>query len=272
MNNEMIRVAFMYDFDETLVKGMMQEASLFKKINVNNSSDFWLESNNFGKEHNADSACSYMFKLLDVAKKNGIDLTKKDFYESGKELKFFDGVETFFDRMNEYANSKGIELEHYVISTGNSEIIQGCKIFNKFKRVFACSYIFDENDRPVWISQVVNYTEKTQYIYRIRKNLLDDLYDSKKINEFVEDRDSLLPYVNMVYFGDGYTDVPSMKTITQKNGNSICVYTDKNYDNALNILKHGRVNFIAPADYSENSKIENICKNIIDKIALQNQK
>lgn len=265
-----IRVAFMYDFDETLMDGFMQNYGLIESLGMTND-EFWAETNNFAIAHNMDNTNAYLYKLVEVANRKGINLTREYLASFAKNLPLFGGVSTFFDRINEYAKQIGIELEHYVISTGNKEIIEATSIGSKFNRIFACEYCYNEEGNPVWVAHNVNYTTKTQYIYRIRKNLIDKLYDAKEINQFVQDRESLLPYSNMLYFGDGFTDVPSMKTLTTKGGNTICVYTQNTKQNAMSLLKEGRVNHIALANYGSGSKIEEICKTILNSIKLKTE-
>ena len=210
-----------------------------------------------------------------MIKEKKLKITKEVFQNQGEIIHFFEGVESWFKRINDYGKQYGIEVEHYIISCGLKEIIDGTKIAKEFKRIFACSFAYDEKtEEPIWASQAINYTSKTQYIYRVRKNKLDKLYDAYELNEYVEDRDSLLPYTNMVYIGDGETDVPCMKLVKLHGGNSICVYnpnSDKKQNIANKLFRDGRVNFIAKADYSENSKIELIMKDLIKKVALNNK-
>ena len=166
--------------------------------------------------------------------------------------------------------SLGLEIEHYIISCGTKEIIEGTSIYNQFKRVYACKFTYDDEGFPFWVSQLINYTSKTQYIYRIRKNKLDDFLYSHSLNEYVEDRSSLFPYSNMIYVGDGDTDIPAMKHIKNKGGHSICVYnpvSQRKLNIANKLFSDGRVNFVAP-DYSLNSRIDNIIKDIFKKIVL----
>ena len=130
------------------------------------------------------------------------------------------------------------------------------------------NYVYNNLNEPIWIANNVNFTVKTQFVNRIRKGLLDNLYDSIQVNEKFMDKSALIPYSNMVYFGDGFTDVPCMKVVSMNGGNSICVYTPKNKANAEHTLENGRATHIAPADYTENGRVDKICKNILEEIAL----
>lgn len=264
-------VALMYDFDGTLCPGFMQEYYLISKLNLSNE-DFWKQCNIFGTKHNMDNVLAYMYCVIHYSKMKNIPINYKGFLDQGKKITFFEGVETWFNRINEYGKSLGLNIEHYVISSGQKEIIQGSKIAKNFKRIFACSFAYNEEGNAFWPNQVVNYTTKTQYIFRIKKNALDNLYDQHAVNELVTDKDQLLPYNRMIYLGDGFTDIPCMKVIKDKGGNSICVYdpnTERSLKAAQKIFADERVNFYAPANYSEGSYLDGLIKMILNQIALE---
>lgn len=268
------RLAIMYDFDQTLAPGNMQEYAFIPNLKIS-ADDFWSASSEFAKQHNMDSILAYMYISIKMVKEKKLKIDRTEFSKQGELISFFEGVETWFERINEYGKNMGISVEHYIISCGLKEIIDGTKIAKEFKRIFACEFAYDpDTNEPIWAAQAINYTSKTQYIYRVRKNKLDKLYDSYELNEYIEDRSTLLPYTNMIYIGDGETDVPCMKTVKIYGGNSICVYNPKSEKKekiARKLFKDGRVNFIAPADYRENSKIDLIVKDLIKKIALSNK-
>ncbi len=268
------KVAIMYDFDETLAPGNMQEYAFIPNLKISKE-EFWKAASDFAKEHNMDSILSYMYMSIKLVKEKKLKISREEFFNQGKMITFFEGVESWFKRINEFGNSLGLEVEHYIISCGLKEIVEGTLIAKEFKRIFACNFAYDsETKQPIWASQAINFTSKTQYIYRIRKNQLDKLYDAYELNEYVEDRSSLLPYTNMIYVGDGETDVPCMKTVKIYGGHSICVYnphSEKKEKIAKKLFKDGRVNFIAPACYSENSKMDNIVKDLLKEIALKNK-
>lgn len=267
------KIAIMYDFDLTLSDGYMQNFDLMKEWDTD-VNEYWKITQEFAIKNNMDVILSNMYYMLRLCELKKIKPTKQLFVNSGKNIKLFNGVEDWFSRITEYGKSKGLEVEHYIISSGFREIIEGCPIANNFKRIFASSYIYDENDVAVWPCNVVNYTTKTQYIFRIKKQLLDDLWDGKDINDVV-DEDRKVPYANMIYFGDGETDIPCMKLLKDKGGNSICVYKP-NEENAKKtaqkIYDEKRVNYVLPADYSANSQIDETIKKIIDGIAKTDKK
>ena len=268
MTNKPVKVAFMYDFDLTLSPRTMQEFS-FQNLIGTTKEEWWADVNEFGKKHNMDGALSMMYKLITVTKQKGITLKRQDIVNLGKDIEFFEGVETFFKRMTDYAKTKGLELKHYIISSGLKEIIEGTKIAHNFDRIFASQFAYDENDIPFWPSQAVNYTTKTQYIYRVRKNAMDDLYNARSVNEYIECKDDLVPYSNFVYFGDGETDIPCMRTVSKKGGTSICVYApnSEKYKECRKLYLEHRSDYLAPADYREGTELDKICKMLLDKIA-----
>lgn len=268
MNKKPTKVAFLYDFDKTLSPRNMQEFS-FQDIIQTTKELWWDDVNKFNKKHNMDSALGMMFKLITVTKQKGIYLKRSDIVALGSDIEFFKGVKTWFSRINEFGESLGLEIKHYIISSGLKEIIEGTEIAHNFNRIFASEFAYDENDVPFWPSQAVNYTTKTQYIYRVRKNALDDLYNGSSVNEYIKNKEELVPYENMVYFGDGETDIPCMRTVSKKGGNSICVYDSDNqssYEECRKLYLEHRSDFLAPADYTEGSKLDVICKGILEKI------
>jgi hypothetical protein len=267
------KVAIMYDFDETLAPGNMQEYGFIPNLNID-ATEFWKECVALAKENNMDNILAYMYIMVKKAKDKKLSINKKEFFKQGEVISFFNGVETWFKRINDYGKKLGLVVEHYIISCGLKEILEGTSIAKEFKRIYACSFAYDDTNTPIWPSLAINYTSKTQYIYRIRKQQLDNLYDSYELNEYINDRSLLIPHSNMIYVGDGETDVPCMKIVKNEGGHSICVYnpnSEKKQKIANKLYHDNRVNFIAPADYSQNSKMESIVTSILDKIAIDNK-
>ena len=261
------RVVLMYDFDGTLAPGNMQEYSYMSDIVKMDKDVFWSKISKFGTKYNMDPILASMYGMLVVAEQKGTKLKRQDFVDMGKSIKLFPGVEEWFDRINEYGKSKGLEIEHYIISSGQKEIIEGTSIAKHFKKIFASCFCY-KNDIPFWPAQSVNYTMKTQYIYRIRKNAIEDLYDSHSVNSKVTG--DKIPYENMIYFGDGDTDVPSMMTLKLYGGKSICVYNPQEKgkrENCRKLYLDRRTDEYAKADYSEGGKIDRLVKYMLDKIA-----
>lgn len=263
-------VCLLYDFDGTLAPGNMQEFTFAPKLLQMEKNEWWDNVNEFGKKHNMDPVLSVMYKMISVAKEKGLSIKRDDFVQLGKDIKYFDGVETWFERINAYGKSLGLKVQHFIISSGLKEIIEGTSIAHNFKRIFASCYVYDDEGNAFWPGHAVNYSTKTQFIHRIRKNVLDDLYETKSVNRYLPDDKDLVLYENMIYFGDGETDIPAMKTISKKGGNAICVY-DPNKKSAETTSKKiyldKRADYLTKADWSENSELEQIVKSIFRKIA-----
>lgn len=262
---EKIKVALMYDFDKTLSPRDMQEFSFIPAVGFKDPTVFWKEVENFKNKNKMDSILAYMFMMLKKAEQADQPIRREDFVRLGKEVELYSGVEKWFDRINEYGASVGLEVEHYVISSGLAEIIEGTSIVDKFKKVYACKYCYNASGVAVWPATVVNYTTKTQYVYRINKGVLDETNDAD-LNRSTPENEKRIPFSRMVYIADGFTDVPCMKLVKQNGGKAIAVYNG-DATVAESLVSDHRVDFIAPSDYRENSKIDEIIKSILDHIA-----
>ena len=257
------KLALIYDFDKTLSPKDMQEFHYIQSLGYKNPVDFWIECDELAKENNCDGILAYMYLM---AKKNQ-NLTKKQLNEEGKYIKLYKGVDTWFKRINEYGKKHGIEVEHYVISSGITDIIMGTPIAKEFKKVYACTYVYDKDGKVLWPARVVNYTMKTQYLFRINKGVLLETND-EDLNKSTPESEKNIPLENMVYFGDGSTDVPSMKVVQQNGGTTIAVFGPgaSKKQKAVTLFNDKRADFAVKADYSENSKIEKIVQGIIDSL------
>ena len=256
------KLALIYDFDKTLSPKDMQEFHYIKKLGYDNPSDFWAECGEFSKKHNCDSILSYMY-LMAMKDSN---LTKQELINEGKYIKLYKGVDTWFKRINEYGKKHHVNVEHYVISSGLTDIISGTKIANEFKKIYACTYSYDDNGKVLWPARVVNYTMKTQYLFRINKGVLQETND-EDLNNSTPESEKYIKLNNMIYFGDGSTDVPSMKVVQQNGGTSIVVYGDiSKKEKAEKLHQEKRASFCVKADYSKGSKIEKIVEGIINTI------
>lgn len=267
-DNDWPIVAICYDFDKTLSPKDMQEFGLIPKLKCKAKS-FWKESNDMAKENGMDKILAYMKVIIDKANGLGdkVRIKREDFNELGKTIELFNGVESWFDRINAIAEGLKINVEHYIISAGLKEIIEGTSIADCFTQVYASEFYYNQYGVPCWPCQVVNYTSKTQYLFRISKNCLD-LSDEDKINDYIPQNDRRIPLKRFIYIGDSETDIPAMKIVKQGGGTSVGVYNpDKcNLERVKRLLKQERIDFLMPADYSEGSKIENIVKSVLEKI------
>lgn len=246
-------VALIYDFDKTLSPKDMQEYGYLPGIGMD-PDRFWGLCADFARSNHTDSVLTYMYMMKKMAQ-GELDLSRDKLKELGRDIEFFPGVETWFDRINRIGDENGVTVEHYIISSGLQEIIQGSAIGNKFKAVFAASFCYDENGQPLWPSTAVNYTNKTQYLFRINKGVFDVTND-RDLNAYMPEYLRRVPFTNMIYVGDGPTDVPCMKMTKQKGGYSIVVHAPGRTDAADDMLLQGRADFSVEADYSEGSEME----------------
>ncbi len=259
-------IAIMYDFDKTLCTKDMQEYTFIPNVKMT-AEEFWKESEALAKNKKMDRILAYMYLMLEKAHVAKMPISRTSFVEMGKDLEFFPGVEKWFGRLNRLGKELGISIEHYIISSGLHEIIEGSSIYNSFHEVFACEFLYDENNVACWPKNAVNYTTKTQFLFRINKGVLD-LSNDETLNKFTPEEDRRVLFRNMIYIGDGLTDVPCMKLVKTNGGYSIAVYKKGQKNKVEDLLLHNRVDFIEPADYSEGSELDSTVKDIICKMAM----
>ena len=262
-------IALLYDFDKTLCTQDMQNYSFIPSLGMA-PGDFWREANRFGEENQMDGILAYMYMMVRKSREKGVPLTRETLRDCGQHISFFPGVKDWFARISKFGELLGIEVEHYVISSGLREIIDGSEIADCFKEVYACEFFYDENGVPVWPKLAVNFTAKTQFIYRINKGVLN-VSDDKALNASMPDEHKRISFVNMIYIGDGLSDVPCMKMMRSYGGQAIAVYQDANRGAVEELLRKERVDFIYPADYREGSQLETTVKNILRKMAVSQQ-
>lgn len=263
-------LALMYDFDHTLSPRDMQEYAFIPELGMQ-AGDFWDLCQEVGERHNMDSILAYMYVMLVEARKRGMRLDREVFRRQGARVELFPGVESWFDRVNAYGDRLGFQVEHYILSSGQKEIIEGTPIADRFKMIYAAEYVYSETDgTPEWAAMAVNYTSKTQFIYRVNKGILD-VNDNTRLNEHTPHDMRRVPYTNMIYIGDGTTDIPCMKLVGTRGGHSIAVYNGQRTATVNDMLIHNRVQFVAPTDYREGSEIEKIVFGVFDSVAAESR-
>lgn len=267
-NEPKYRMAICYDFDKTLSPEDMQTFTLIPSFGIEKK-EFWEESEGLAKNNLMDSNLAWMYQLLlySNAKRKSI---KKDYFNKiGKDVVLYKGVETWFDRINKYAKQKNVHIDHYIISSGLKEIIEGSSIAHHFTKIYASSYLYSVDGIAVWPAQAINYTNKTQYIFRIAKGCLEE-YD-ESVNNSVPSEQLIIPYENIVYIGDSQTDIPCMRLVKSKGGYSIGVFDPQknNRKRVYELYNDQRISFYAPADYSARSNISKYVKSIIDDVAVK---
>lgn len=266
MKHERSVLALLYDFDKTLCTKDMQEYTFIPRVGME-PQDFWAEANRLADEKKMDRILSYMYLMLRKAHIANQPIRREHFVELGRDLEFFPGVEDWFTRINEIGEEVGMEIQHYIISSGLREIIEGSSIYSHFREVFACEFFYDVNGVACWPKNAVNYTTKTQFLFRINKGVLD-ISNDIDLNKYTPEEERPIPFRNMIYIGDGYTDVPCMKLVKVNGGHSIAVHKEGQRESVEGLLKHNRVDFLAVADYTENSCLSRLVTDIIRKIAM----
>ncbi len=264
-------VALIYDFDGTLSPGNMQEFGFIQAIGQT-PEEFWSKSNSTPEGQEVSSILSYMKLMIEEARAKGISLTRDSFVSFGKDIELYEGVKEWFSLINEYGRRHGVIVEHYINSSGQTELIEGTSIAKEFKKIFACSFWYDESGVAVWPAVAVDYTGKTQYLFKIAKGIMD-ISDNTKVNESQKEDDKPIPFSHMIYLGDGTTDVPCMKIVKMFGGNSIAVYGRDNkrqQDTARKLLRQDRVNFVCQADYRVGGPVYEVVTTLIDKIKADN--
>ncbi|MGL4607732.1 MAG: HAD family hydrolase [Eubacteriaceae bacterium] len=269
MENKKAIVGIMYDFDKTLCTKDMQDFNFIPSLGMN-PVDYWKETNDFASKSGMERILASLYMMVEKAKEMNREMTREDFFELGKGIVLFRGVEDWFKRINDFGEEHNVIVEHYVISSGIDEMIQGTPIAHEFKRIYACEYFYHKNGHVAWPNRVVNYTTKTQFLFRINKGTLD-VDDDVGLNEYRHKDDRRIPFKNMIYIGDGLTDVPCMQLVRTNGGQSIAVYRHQKKDEVKTLLSDGRVDFLVKADYSEGKELDHIIKMIIEKISVVNQ-
>ena len=259
--------ALIYDFDGTLSPGNMQEFGFIQAVGKT-PEQFWTMSDTLATGQDASNVLAYMKMMFDEARKNGISLRRESFRDFGADIELFEGVREWFQAVNRYGREHGVIVEHYINSSGLKEIIEGSPIAHEFKHVFAGSFMYDENGDAQWPGMAVDYTAKTQFLFKISKGILSSR-DNKMVNESMADDKKRIPFHHMIYFGDGDTDVPCMKIVNMFGGHSIAVYdpaNERKRKTAEKLKRQGRVNFNTPAIYTVDSRTYKVVCAIIDKI------
>ena len=259
-------IAFLYDFDKTLCTTDMQNYAFIPSLGMT-PGEFWAEANGFGRRNRIDGILAYMYIMIQESERKNRPFTRKDLVEKGRDIRLFPGVQEWFGRINDFGAAQGVEVEHYVLSSGLREIIEGSSISGEFREIYASEFFYDENGRPVWPKLAVNFTAKTQFVYRINKGVLD-VSDDKTLNDSMPDDSKRVPFRNMIYIGDGFSDVPCMKMMRAYGGQAIAVYQSENRAGVEELLARGRVDFMFPADYREDTALDATVKNIIRKMAI----
>ena len=259
-------IAFLYDFDKTLCTTDMEDYAFIPSLGYT-PAEFWGRANAFGWENRMDGLLAYMYTMIQECAAQSIKLDRAFLNHCGESIQLFPGVREWFARINAFGESLGVQVEHYVISSGLREIIEGSGIAQEFREIYACEFYYNENGDACWPKLDVNFTNKTQFVYRINKGILDVSRD-RELNDSMPDDSKRVPFTNMIYMGDGLSDVPCMKMMRAYGGQAIAVYQASNRQGVEKLLADGRVDFIFPADYREGMELDRTVRDILRKMTI----
>ena len=259
-------IAFLYDFDKTLCTTDMEDYAFIPSLGYT-PAEFWGRANAFGWENRMDGLLAYMYTMIQECAAQNIKLDRAFLNHCGESIQLFPGVREWFARINAFGESLGVQVEHYVISSGLREIIEGSGIAQEFREIYACEFYYNENGDACWPKLDVNFTNKTQFVYRINKGILDVSRD-KELNDSMPDDSKRVLFTNMIYMGDGLSDVPCMKMMRAYGGQAIAVYQASNRQGVEKLLADGRVDFIFPADYREGMELDRTVRDILRKMTI----
>lgn len=261
-------LAICYDFDKTLSPDNMQAQGYLESVDFPDQDEFWEATNALARENEMDADLAWMFCMVREAR-GKLVFTKKNLMDYGSRISLYDGAESWFERICKYGEEHGVKVEHYIISSGLREMIEGTAVAGAFKKIYASSFFYDDSGVAVWPAQVVNYTNKTQYLFRISKGVLD--VNDRGVNDYFPPSEMRVPFRNMVYIGDSDTDIPCMKLVNSYGGHSIGVYNPMTEDKSKvrKLIRENRIKYFAAADYTEGSELDRLLKSIVDATAMQ---
>ena len=259
-------VAICYDFDKTLSPDDMQAQGFIQKVGYN-VAEFWEESNRLARENGMDSNLAWMYLMITKAV-GKTPMTKESLREYGSKVRLFPGVKHWFRRIKEFGLKHNVIVEHYIISSGLREMIEGTPVGGEFTRIYASSFYFDKDNIARWPAQAINYTGKTQFLFRIEKGVLD--VNDPGVNDSFPPERIRVPFRNMIYIGDSDTDIPCMKLVNTNGGHSIGVYdaTTQDKTKVWKMMREKRIRYFAPADYNNGSDLDALVKDIIKRTAM----
>lgn len=265
-------IAIVYDYDQTLSPSYMQDEVVFPAFGINKDS-FWRRCGELVAGEGYDNELAYMKVLLDTL---GMDRPTNDELRSlGGKLNFYKGLPEMFE---EFANgllseehvAHGINVEHYIISSGMKVLIEGSRLAPFVRAIFGCEFAEDKEGRITFPKRVISHTQKTQYLFRINKGLLDM---SQDVNDHMDADIRPIPFPNMIYLGDGPTDVPCFTVMRKNHGQAIAVYNPDDperigFKKCYQLSTHAdRVRHIAPADFRLGSHLRMLLEEMVDEIA-----
>ena len=256
-------VAICYDFDKTLSPADMQAQGFIQSVGFD-VEQFWEESDAFAVAHDMDQNLAYMYKMVQEAEGHFV-FSRAALMDYGAKVALFPGVNEWFDRLRLFGEQHGVIVEHYIISSGLKEMIEGTEPAKRgaFKKIYASSFCYNERGIAKWPAQMINFTNKTQFLFRIEKGVLD--VNDPGVNEYFPPEQLRVPFRNMIYIGDSDTDIPCMKLVNTYGGFSIGVYNPENCsrEKVYRMMRENRIRYFAPADYREGLQLDGLIKDIV---------
>ena len=269
MTFERPRVVFAYDFDGTLAPGNMQDHAFIPHELGMDHAEFWEEVRVLAEAQRGDPILAYMHLMLEKARARGLELSLESWRRRGASIPLFPGVEDWFERQNRRAADLELDLRHFIISSGNRELIEGSPIARHFERIYASAFMFSADLDAVGVALGINYTSKTQYLFRINKWTLEE-WDNVAINKAMAKDERPVPFDRIAYFGDGFTDIPTMRLVTDQGGSAIAVYNPddpKTRKSVLELRDDGRAHLAGPGDYTENAPLDCLAQALLTEMA-----
>lgn len=269
-----LRTALVYDFDGTLAPRNLPEHTFLPALGIAEPEAFWQAVKEEAQATDGCEILAYMHRLLAVAKAAGVAVTRDLLQEHGRSVPLFAGVDEWFAEIDAYGREQGLAIEHYVISSGILEFIEGCRIYPEFRKVFASAYAYDDAGKAKWPASAINYTNKTQFLFRINKGI-DNVWDNSAINAWRPKRERPIPFERMVFLGDGDTDIPSMKMVRQKGGQAVAVFDPELFEQRKSqgrlerLIAEDRVDYVAAADYTRDSLLRVVVRGILGRMSLR---
>ncbi len=263
-------IGIIYDFDGTLSPNNMQEDTIFPAYGIDKN-EMWAKADYLVRKMGYERTLAYLKLFIHDEAFSHKPIQKEKLKSLAKEICYFEGVKDFFKNIDEWLSKIpevaewGIQIEHYVISSGMQSILEGTDIYPYFKRTYACEYEYDELGHPVFPKLVINDTNKTQFLFRINKGKLDLNED---INSHMSESDRRIPFRNMIYLGDSVTDIPAMTVVQRFGGHAIAVFNPacRVGDKVKQLVSSGRVDHFVPADYRKESLLFKVLQNVLKKI------
>ncbi len=261
-------IALVYDFDGTLSPQPMQEYTVLPRMGVE-PREFWEKVNEEARATESDMMLVYLRHILETLDRQKIAVKREDFARMARAIRYFPGVEGWFSRVNAYVRRRSagkVKIHHYVISAGQKEILEGVSIRRHFRRIYASEYHFNHHGVATFPKTLVTDTVKTQFLFRINKG---KEAVTESINEHMPEAERPIPFQNMIYVGDGMTDVPSMALTKKSGGHTVAVYGEgkgREKGTCVKLLEAGRADFIAEADYRKGSKLSKRMELLLDAV------